>query len=80
LETKLTEFKQKMGLVLLEPEQENVKRKLSEQEQKEALGGLSSLVIQAAVLGAIALKRSPIPGKQWYKYTFLEKKITYLPY
>jgi hypothetical protein len=64
LESKLTEFKQKMGLVLQDPEEENVKRRLSEKEKKEALGGLSSLVVQAAVLGAIALKRSPIPGKK----------------
>lgn len=62
LETKLIEFKKRMGLVLHDPEEENMKRRLTEQEQKEALGGISSLVIQAAVLGAVALKRSPIPG------------------
>ncbi|KAG2193578.1 hypothetical protein INT47_006644 [Mucor saturninus] len=61
LENKLSEFKKRNGLVLNE-ENENKKRKLTEVEQKEALGGLSDLVIHAAVLGAIALKKSSLPG------------------
>lgn len=59
LENKLTEFKEKNGLVLVD---DTKKKKLTEKEQEEALGGLSNLFIQAAVLSAIALKKSSIPG------------------
>lgn len=57
----MTEFKQKNGLVFKEDE---TKKKLTEKEQNEALGGLSNLIVQAAVLSAIALKKSAIPGTQ----------------
>lgn len=59
LENKLTEFKEKNGLILVD---DTKKKKLTEKEQEEALGGLSNLFIQAAVLSAIALKKSSIPG------------------
>ncbi|KAL0581943.1 hypothetical protein ABG067_008379, partial [Albugo candida] len=62
LENKLTEFKEKNGLVLKQEDDNNTtKKKLTEKEQDEALGGLSHLIIQAAVLSAIALKKSAIP-------------------
>lgn len=57
----MTEFKQKNGLVFKEDE---TKKKLTEKEQDEALSGLSNLIVQAAVLSAIALKKSAIPGTQ----------------
>jgi hypothetical protein len=60
LESKLLEFKRRNDLVL--HEEDNTKKKLTEQGQNEALGGLSNLVIHAAVLSAVALKKSPIPG------------------
>lgn len=60
LESKLLEFKQKNGLVL--QEEHTGKKKLTEEEQNEALRGLSNLIIHAAVLSAVALKKSPIPG------------------
>lgn len=63
LENKLSEFKQRNGLVLNDQEDCNKKRKLTDGEQKEALRGLSDLMIHAAVLGAIALKKSSLPGK-----------------
>ncbi|KAG2230772.1 hypothetical protein INT48_001674 [Thamnidium elegans] len=60
LQNKLFEFKQRNGLVFTAVNLE--KKPLTEQEQKEALGGLSNLIIQAAVLGALAIKKSPLPG------------------
>ncbi|KAI8094888.1 uncharacterized protein B0P05DRAFT_461940 [Gilbertella persicaria] len=57
LEQKLVEFKRRAGLVLLDAEE-----KTSLSEQQKALGGLSELVIHAAVLSAIAVKKSPLPG------------------
>lgn len=63
LENKLLDFKQRNGLIFNE-ESSDKKKKLTESEQKEALGGLSDLVIHAAVLGAVALKKSSLPGKQ----------------
>ncbi|GAA5813950.1 hypothetical protein MFLAVUS_007440 [Mucor flavus] len=60
LQDKLFEFKQRHGLVFTADNLE--KKPLTEQEQKEALGGLSNLIIQAAVLGALAIKKSPLPG------------------
>lgn len=59
LESKLIEFTERYNLVLYTPST-NIK-KLDEIEPKEALGGLSELIIHAAIKGAIALKRSPIP-------------------
>ncbi|KAI8647767.1 hypothetical protein BD408DRAFT_407789 [Parasitella parasitica] len=59
LEAKLTEFKKKSGLVLHDDQE---KKDLSEINQNEALGGLSNLIIHAAVLSAVALKKSSIPG------------------
>ncbi len=64
----MTEFKEKNGLVLKEDDDNVTKKRLTEKEQDEALGGLSNLIIQAAVLSAIALKKSAIPGKL-YKYS-----------
>ncbi|KAI9480843.1 MAG: hypothetical protein EXX96DRAFT_538076 [Benjaminiella poitrasii] len=62
LEKKLSEFKKRTGLLLIDDEEANSsKKQLSEKEKNEALGGLSNLVIQAAVLGAVALKKSPLP-------------------
>ncbi|KAL7310349.1 hypothetical protein PS15m_009862 [Mucor circinelloides] len=59
LEAKLTEFKRRCGLVLHDDQE---KKSLSDVDQKEALGGLSHLIIHAAVLSAVALKKSSIPG------------------
>ncbi|CEP10082.1 hypothetical protein [Parasitella parasitica] len=59
LEAKLTEFKKRSGLVLHDDQE---KKDLSEINQNEALGGLSNLIIHAAVLSAVALKKSSIPG------------------
>ena len=63
LETKLLEFKQRNHLVLQTVEESRKKQKLTYEQRKKALGGLSELIIQAAEQGAIALKKSPIPSK-----------------
>lgn len=59
LEAKLTEFKRRSGLVLHDDQE---KKNLSKVDQNEALGGLSNLIIHAAVLSAVAIKKSSIPG------------------
>ncbi|OBZ88205.1 hypothetical protein A0J61_03753 [Choanephora cucurbitarum] len=59
LEAKLIEFKQKANLILSDPLE---KASLSPTEQQQALGGLAQLIIQAAVLSAVTLKKSPIPS------------------
>lgn len=63
LEAKLLEFKQRNHLVLQTVEESRKKQKLTYEQRKKALGGLSELIIQAAEQGAIALKKSPIPSK-----------------
>ncbi|KAI8991974.1 hypothetical protein BDF20DRAFT_847575 [Mycotypha africana] len=68
LERKLTELRKKHDLVIRAAQEENeqqnehTRRKLTKEQQDQALNGLSNLIIQAAVLTAIALKKSPIPG------------------
>ncbi|EIE83321.1 hypothetical protein RO3G_08026 [Rhizopus delemar RA 99-880] len=62
LEAKLLEFKQRNHLVLQTVEESRKKQKLTYEQRKKALGGLSELIIQAAEQGAIALKKSPIPS------------------
>ncbi|KAG1049259.1 hypothetical protein G6F46_008759 [Rhizopus delemar] len=62
LEAKLLEFKQRNHLVLQTVEESRKKQKLTYEQRKKALGGLSELIIQAAEQGAIALKKSPIPN------------------
>ncbi|KAI8990176.1 hypothetical protein BDB01DRAFT_717981 [Pilobolus umbonatus] len=60
LESKLMDLTVKYHLTLTSPS--TGVKKLSEIQQEEALGGLSDMIIHMAVKGAIALKRSPIPG------------------
>ncbi|KAI7903649.1 uncharacterized protein BX663DRAFT_551338 [Cokeromyces recurvatus] len=58
LEKKLSEFKKRAGLLLAE----DTKKKLTEKEKREALGGLSELIVQTSILIAVEIKKSPIPG------------------
>ncbi|CAO3695515.1 unnamed protein product [Rhizopus stolonifer] len=59
LESKLTDFKERNNLVLPNLDR---KQKLTHEQKEKALSGLSSLIIQAAVQSAIALKKSPFPS------------------
>lgn len=63
LERKLGEFKQRNHLVIPDLEETPKKKKLTPEQREEALGGLSELIIQAAIKSAIALKKSPLPSK-----------------
>ncbi|ORE23015.1 hypothetical protein BCV71DRAFT_170629 [Rhizopus microsporus] len=62
LERKLGEFKQRNHLVIPDLEETPKKKKLTPEQREEALGGLSELIIQAAIKSAIALKKSPLPS------------------
>lgn len=73
LEAKLTEFKRRSGLVLHD---DQAKKNLSDVNQKEALGGLSHLIIHAAVLSAVALKKSSIPGTIYSYANCAEQTLT----
>lgn len=62
LELKLKEFKLKKQLILDDPNEKS----LTDEQKDAALSGLSGLIINASVIAAVALKKSPIPCKSSY--------------
>jgi hypothetical protein len=62
LESKLKEFKLKKQLILDDPNEKS----LTDEQKDAALSGLSGLIINASVITAVALKKSPIPCKSSY--------------
>jgi hypothetical protein len=66
LESKLKEFKLKKQLILDDPNE----KPLTDEQKDAALRGLSGLIINASVIAAVALKKSPIPCKLSYSIIF----------
>ncbi|KAG0168285.1 hypothetical protein DFQ28_008754 [Apophysomyces sp. BC1034] len=62
LEKTIIEFKTRKDLDLTTPPKIESRPAEGQEEQKDVPSNLSNLVISAAVLGAVALKKSPIPN------------------